>query len=102
PIDLYALTTAQLLSIERMGEKSADNLLKAIEKSKRVSLAKLIYALGIREVGETTARVLADRYPEPELSGLMQASVEALQAIPDIGPVVAQHIVDYFSNPLNQ
>jgi DNA ligase (NAD+) len=102
PIDLYSLTKAQLLSIERMGEKSADNLLNAIEKSKTVSLAKLIYALGIREVGETTARVLADRYPEPQLSGLMQASLQSLQAIPDIGPVVAQHIVDYFSNHLNQ
>lgn len=102
PIDLYSLKKEQLLSIERMGEKSADNFLKAIEKSKSVSLAKLIYALGIREVGETTARVLADRYPEADLSKLMRASLEELQVIPDIGPVVAQHIVGYFSNHQNQ
>jgi DNA ligase (NAD+) len=102
PIDLYTLTKEQLLSVERMGNQSTQNLLKAIEKSKTVSLAKLIYALGIREVGETMARVLADRYSETDMSGLMQASLADLQAIPDIGPVVAKHIVDYFSNHQNQ
>ena len=102
PIDLYALTETQLLSLERMGDKSAQNLLNAIEKSRTVSLSKLIYALGIREVGETTARVLSERYPDPDLSGLMSASLEDLQAIPDIGPVVAQHIVDYFANRKNR
>ncbi|MEY3183055.1 MAG: ligase [Pseudomonadota bacterium] len=99
PIDLYTLTEEQLLSIERMGKKSAQNLLNAIEKSRTVSLSKLIYALGIREVGETTAKVLAERYPDADLSGLQGASLDALQAIPDIGPVVAKHIVSYFSDP---
>jgi len=95
--DLYKLEVGSVAALERMGEKSADNLIKAIENSKQPTLAKFIYALGIREVGETTASSLANAYGDLEI--IKQVSEEELQQVSDIGPVVAQHIVHYFAQP---
>jgi DNA ligase (NAD+) len=97
--DLYQLTVEQLAGLERMAEKSATNLVKALEKSKSTTLERFIYALGIREVGESTARILAREYGE--LDALQAASLEELQAIHDIGPVVARHIVGFFAEAHN-
>ncbi len=98
--DLYALTVEQLAGLERMAEKSAGNLVSALEKSKRTTLERFIYALGIREVGEATAQVLAREFCT--LESLMQADIEALQAVRDVGPVVAQHIVGFFAEQHNR
>ena len=85
--DLYRLEAAALAGLERMGEKSAQNIVDAIEKSKEPTLARLIYALGIRNVGEATAKDLARHFGS--LEALMRAGVEELQRVPDVGPVVA-------------
>ena len=98
--DIYHINQEQLLSLERMGEKSATNLLQAIEKSKKTTFAKFIYALGIREVGEATALLLADNFST--LDELMIASEEALLALPDVGPVVGQQITAFFNEKANQ
>ena len=98
--DIYQIKQSQLLALERMGEKSAANLLEAIEKSKKTTFAKFIYALGIREVGEATALLLADNFVT--LEDLMNASEEALLALPDVGPVVAQQIQLFFAEKSNQ
>jgi DNA ligase (NAD+) len=98
--DIYHLTNEQLLSLERMGEKSATNLLEAIEKSKKTTFAKFIYSLGIREVGEATALLLADNFTT--LNDLMNASIETLLALPDVGPVVAHQIKLFFAEKSNQ
>lgn len=95
--DLYKLTREQLVALERMGEKSADNLLAALEDSKATTLARFIYALGIREVGEATARNLAAHFGK--LDALVAADEEALQAVPDIGPVVAHFVAEFFRQP---
>ncbi len=100
PSDLFHLTRAQLAGLERMGEKSADNLTKALEKSKRTTMARFLYALGIREVGEATARALALHYGD--LQRLQQADEEDLQQVPDVGPIVAEHIVTFFRQPHNR
>ncbi len=92
--DIYQLQASALLTIERMGEKSVDNLLTAIEKSKTTTLERFIYALGIREVGETTALSLAQFFKS--LAPLMRANPEYLQTIDDVGPVVAGRIYDFF------
>ena len=92
--DLYRLTKADLLRLERMGDLSAENLLKGIEASKRRPLGRLIFALGIRHVGSATAELLAQRFGS--LDRLAQASVEELQAIDQIGPVAAQSIAEFF------
>lgn len=97
--DLYHLSGEQLASLERMGEKSAANLLAALEASKETTLARFIYAMGIREVGEATARSLSAYYGTMER--LMQADEESLQQVPDVGPVVASHIATFFSQPHN-
>ncbi len=97
--DLYRLTVEQLVTLERMGEKSAKNLLDALEKSKHTTLARFIYALGIREVGEATARALAAHFRS--LDKLREASEEDLQQVPDVGPVVAGHIHTFFRQPHN-
>ena len=94
PADLYGLSPEQLSSLERMAEKSADNLLSALEKSKATTLAKFLFALGIREVGEVTASSLANYFGQFEL--LQSASIEDLEKVPDVGPIVAQHIVAFF------
>ncbi len=97
---LYSLQQAQLAGLERMGEKSAANLVKALEKSKQTTLERFLYALGIREVGEATARALALAFGD--LETLMAAQVEQLEAIRDIGPVVARHIAHFFQQTHNR
>ncbi|VVC75903.1 DNA ligase [Aquicella siphonis] len=98
--DVYDLTQAQLEGLERMGKKSAQNLLEQVEKSKSVTFARFLYALGIREVGEATAKSLAMHFKS--LQALKAAGEEELQAIPDIGPVVAAHIAHFFHEPHNR
>ncbi len=98
--DLYELTVEQLAGLERMAEKSATNLVNALDKSKRTTLERFIYALGIREVGEATAQVLAQEFAS--LDALMQADVDALLAVRDVGPVVAQHITGFFAERHNR
>lgn len=98
--DLYRLTPAQVASLERMGEKSAQNLIEAIDRSRQTTLERFIFALGIREVGEATARALALHFGD--LAPLMQADEEALQQVPDVGPIVARHVVSFFHQPHNR
>ncbi len=97
--DLYTLSSQQLLSMERMGEKSIQNLINSIAASKAAKLERLIFALGIREVGENTARTLATHFCD--LPPLINASVEELIEIPDVGPVVANSIYNFFRQPHN-
>jgi len=92
--DLFTLTHEQLAGLERMGEKSAKNVLAALEKSKHTSLERFIYALGIREVGEATARNLASHFGR--LDALAQADEQALQEVDDVGPIVAHFVRDFF------
>lgn len=98
--DLYVLEIDQLVKLERMAEKSATNLVNAIQHSKRTTLARFIYALGIREVGEATALTLANHLKT--LEKIRKQSTEDLQRLPDIGEVVAKHIRDFFRNGNNQ
>ena len=98
--DIYNLTVAKVAALERMGEKSAQNLIAAIEKSKATTLAKFIYALSIREVGESTANNLVNHFGE--FSVIKKASIEQLQQTPDIGPVVATNIYTFFRQAHNQ
>ena len=100
PADLYALTQAQLAEFERMGPKSAENLLAALEASKKTTFARFIYALGIREVGETTAQALANRYGT--LDALLAADIESLQEVDDVGPFVAAKVVAFFADSANR
>ena len=97
--DLYRLSVDKLAEFERMGQKSAANLVAAIEKSKRTSLNRFVAALGIREVGGATAMALADHFGD--LAPLLEADAEALQQVPDVGEVVARHIREFFDNPEN-
>jgi len=97
--DVFTLTKEQLLSLERMGEKSADNLLAAIEKSRQTTLPRLLFGLGIREVGEATALALASHFGS--LENLMQANEQALLQVDDVGPVMAAHVAHFFSNKEN-
>jgi DNA ligase (NAD+) len=99
PADLYKLGISALAALGRMADKSAGNLIDAIEKSKDTTLARFIYALGIRNVGETTARDLAAYFGT--LDRLIVADVESLRGVPDVGPVVAQSIADFFAEPHN-
>ncbi len=98
--DLYYLRQEDLENLERMGKKSAQNLLQALEKSKHTTLARFIYALGIRQVGEATAKELANYFGS--LEGIMEASREELEAVPDIGPVVAESIYRFFRERHNR
>ena len=100
PADLYYLTKEKLLTLDRMGEKSAFNLATAIEKSKSPPLEKFIYALGIRHVGEHTSRVLAETFMRVDT--LLHATRDALLVIRDIGPVVAGSITKFFREPSNR
>ena len=93
---LYTLSETQLLALERMGEKSADKLLAALEQSKHTTLPRFIFALGIREVGEATALSLARHFGSWE--ALHQAREEALLEVDDVGPVVADHLVQFFDS----
>ena len=98
--DIYHLTHEQISSLERMGKKSAQNLLDEIEKSKTTTLSRLIYALGIREVGETTAKQLALHFKE--IDKLQSATLDDYQSVQDIGPVVASHLVKFFKEKHNR
>lgn len=97
--DLFELKVDQLLGLERMADKSATNLTAAITASKETTLAKFLYSLGIREVGEATAQTLANNFGS--LEAVIEADAEQLLDVDDIGPVVAKHIVNFFSNPDN-
>ncbi|MCJ7664377.1 MAG: NAD-dependent DNA ligase LigA, partial [Desulfobacterales bacterium] len=98
--DLYYLTQADLASLERMAKKSAENLIKALEKSKHTTLARFIYALGMRHVGEHIAQVLARELPA--LDRFYKISAEELEAIPGIGPEVAQSVRGFFNDRRNR
>ncbi len=98
--DLYSLKLDDVAGLERMGEKSAQNLLEEIEASKKNSLARLIYALGIQFVGERTAQLLAEHFSS--LEELAAAKEEELEEVPEVGPKVAASIVEFFSEPANR
>ena len=97
--DIFKLNSSVLIQMDRLGKKSAENLLASIDKSKNTTLPKFIYALGIREVGEATAQALAYRYPD--IDDLLRATVEDLESIQDIGPTVSSNIVAFFSDVSN-
>jgi DNA ligase (NAD+) len=98
--DIYKLTEDDLLSLERMGEKSAQNVLREIEASKKLPLERVIYGLGIRFVGERTAQFLAEHLGS--MDALMTASEEDLQQVNEVGPRIAQSIVEFFQEPRNR
>jgi DNA ligase (NAD+) len=97
PADIYALTVEKLTDLERMGEKSAANLIEAIEKSKKTTLPRLLYALGIPQVGEATALALAQSFGS--LEALLEADATRIQQVPDIGPIVAAHVAAFVASP---
>ena len=96
PADIYSLTLAQLAQLERMGEKSAANLLASIDTSRRTTLPRLLYGLGIREVGEATALALAQHFGT--LEKIMSADEHSIQQVPDVGPVVAAQLAAFFAS----
>ena len=98
--DLYRMGFVALAAMDRMAEKSAQNLLDALQKSKHTTLARFLYALGIRHVGESTAKDLARHFGQ--LDAVMNASVEQLAQVPDVGPVVAESIRTFFDQPHNR
>jgi len=98
--DLYQLDAGQLIAVERMGEKSAENILDAIARSKRTTLRRFLYALGIRHVGEATAKLLADHFRSVE--GLLRATPEDLMRVRDVGPAMAEEIAAFFQEPQNR
>ena len=97
PGDLYSLQAEDVAKLERMGKKSAENLISAIEKSKENDLSKLIFAFGIRQVGQRAAQVLSRQFGD--LDALMGASEEALTAVPDVGAITAQNLLSWFAAP---
>ena len=99
PADIFKLKKGDLVPLERFAEKSAQNLIDAIEKAKEIPLERFIYALGIRHVGEETANILARKFGSIE--NLKKASLEELEAIPDVGPIVAKSIYEWFRNARN-
>jgi DNA ligase (NAD+) len=98
--DIYKLTKANLLSLERMGDKSAENVLKEIERSKQLPLERVIFGLGIRFVGERTAQFLAEHFGS--IDALENASEEELQQVQEVGPRIAKSIVEFFAEPKNR
>lgn len=100
PGDLYHLQVADVAKLDRMGKKSAQNLLNAIERSKENDLSKLLTALGIRQVGQKAAQVLARKFGSME--ALMAAGEEELAAVPDVGAITARNILDWFASPQSQ
>jgi len=98
--DLYTVTQEQLAELERMAEKSATNIITALNNSKKTTLDRFLYALGIREVGDATARSLASHFGN--LSAIQSASQETLEEVADVGPIVARHIVTFFLQSHNQ
>ncbi len=100
PADLYALTAQFLAERERMGEKSARNVVDAIERSRKTTLPRLLFALGVPQVGESTARALAEQFGD--LEPLMKADAAKIEETPDVGPVVSQEVAKFFASPLAQ
>lgn len=100
PADVFSLSRRSLAELDRMGEKSADNLLRAIERAKQTTFARFLFALGIRDVGEATAANLAAHFGS--LESLMQADLSRVQQAPDIGPVIAARVVEFFADPENR
>jgi DNA ligase (NAD+) len=101
PADLYELTAERLAELDRMGEKSAENLVKALEQSKqKATLPRFLYALGIRDVGEATAAALANHFGS--IKELQGATEEQIQEVPDVGPVVAAHVYKFFQEKHNR
>lgn len=98
--DIYKLTKADLLKLERMGDKSAQNVLEEIERSKKLPLERVIYGLGIRFVGERTAQFLAEHFGS--MDELVKASEEELQQVEEVGPRIAKSIVEFFAEPKNR
>jgi len=97
PADLYTLTFEDLIKLDRFGEKKANNLLAALEKSKERDLASFLFALGIPNTGKSTTKMLADHFRD--LHAIMNATVEELIALPDVGGIVAESIVGFFADP---
>lgn len=100
PADLFGLDVEQLAGLDRMGQKSAQNLVEALAGSRETTLARFLYALGIREVGEATAQALEAQFGR--LQAIRDADPETLQQTPDVGPIVAQHVHTFFRQPHNQ
>ncbi|MEK6993815.1 NAD-dependent DNA ligase LigA [Paenibacillus sp. FSL K6-1566] len=100
PADLYTLSFDSLVKLERFGEKKAQNLLDAIEKSKERDLAAFLFALGIPNTGKSTTKMLADHYRD--LHRVMEATAEELVELPDVGGIVAESIAGYFADPFNR
>lgn len=100
PADLFRLTSAQLAGLERMGSKSAEKLVAAIANARETTLPRFLFALGIREVGESTALSLAQHFCS--LEKLLAADIDTLQQVPDVGDVVAKHLFYFFRQPHNQ
>jgi DNA ligase (NAD+) len=98
--DIYRLTKDDLLKLERMGDKSAENVLEEIKKSKNLPLERVIYGLGIRMVGERTAQFLAEHFGS--IDALMNAGEGELQEVNEVGPRIAQSIVEFFQEPKNR
>src|SRR5690606_38035739 len=98
--DLYELKKEQILPLERMAEKSADNLIKGIENSKQIPFERVLFALGIRYVGETVAKKLARHFKS--IDALMAASEAELEAVEEIGQRIAQSVVEFFASPENR
>ena len=98
--DLYTLEKASLSSLEKLGDRSAQKLLAALEKSKTQSLDRVLYALGIRQVGQKAAKIIAKAFPTME--EVMAADREALSSLSDIGPITADYILEYFTQPKNK
>ena len=97
--DIYALSQSDIAQQERLGEKSAQNILASIEQSKQIPWARVLFALGIRMVGETTAKKIARRFPS--IDQLQWASIEQLTAIEDVGEQIANNIIAYFNDMHN-
>jgi DNA ligase (NAD+) len=100
PADLYYLEKERFADLDRMADKSAQNLVDSLRRSKQTTLARFLYALGIREVGEATAKLLAADFGN--LSAIEDADEERLEQVPDVGPVVASHVAAFFRQPHNR
>ncbi|MFM7397335.1 MAG: NAD-dependent DNA ligase LigA [Gammaproteobacteria bacterium] len=100
PADLYSLDLATLSGLDRMGPKSAENILAALERSKKTTLARFLFGLGIRDVGEATAASLARHFGD--LDALTAANIEAVRQVQDVGPVIAAHVVEFFADSGNR
>lgn len=100
PADLYKLNVEQFANLERLGEKSAKNLVDALEKSKKTTLSRFLYAVGIRDVGESTAAALANHFGSIE--ALQDANEAAIEEVKDVGPIVAAHVYTFFQQPHNR